>query len=227
MIHRQGNHSHPPQLSIQPSPRNKTSQADVCDSSVVMFWRVFKMHREKKVKLHLINQVWVFFWGGGIFTFGGWFSRLPFNSNILVAPALFLSGSLHEGDEIAEINGKSVANQTVDQLQKILVSCPFRSIKVTLFDKYTWLTWSHLSMQKETNGVVTMKIIPKPQNRSKPCEVKNYSSSIPLACCWNFCLNPFQLTWFSQENPNSSTGLPGFFLTLLKRILFFVRWISC
>lgn len=31
------------------------------------------------------------------------------------------AGSLHEGDEIAEINGQSVANQSVDQLQKILV----------------------------------------------------------------------------------------------------------
>lgn len=34
----------------------------------------------------------------------------------------FSQGSLHEGDEIAEINGKSVANHTVDQLQKIIVS---------------------------------------------------------------------------------------------------------
>lgn len=38
---------------------------------------------------------------------------------------LFSPGSLHEGDEIAEINGKSVANHTVDQLQKILVSSSF------------------------------------------------------------------------------------------------------
>ena len=30
-------------------------------------------------------------------------------------------GSLHEGDEIAEINGRSVDSQSVDQLQKILV----------------------------------------------------------------------------------------------------------
>lgn len=39
-------------------------------------------------------------------------------------PASFFSpaGSLHEGDEIAEINGRSVTNQSVDQLQKILVS---------------------------------------------------------------------------------------------------------
>lgn len=53
----------------------------------------------------------------------------------------FSSGSLHEGDEIAEINGKSVANQTVDQLQKILVSWAFlahtTSLEVTSSDKHT------------------------------------------------------------------------------------------
>jgi hypothetical protein len=31
-------------------------------------------------------------------------------------------GTLHVGDEIREINGISVANQTVEQLQKMLVS---------------------------------------------------------------------------------------------------------
>lgn len=31
-------------------------------------------------------------------------------------------GTLHIGDEIREINGISVANQTVEQLQKMLVS---------------------------------------------------------------------------------------------------------
>ncbi len=31
------------------------------------------------------------------------------------------SGTLHIGDEIREINGISVANQTVEQLQKMLV----------------------------------------------------------------------------------------------------------
>lgn len=33
-----------------------------------------------------------------------------------------LAGTLHVGDEIREINGISVANQTVEQLQKMLVS---------------------------------------------------------------------------------------------------------
>lgn len=34
----------------------------------------------------------------------------------------FFLGTLHVGDEIREINGISVANQTVEQLQKMLVS---------------------------------------------------------------------------------------------------------
>uniref|UniRef100_A0AAQ5XMZ6 55 kDa erythrocyte membrane protein n=1 Tax=Amphiprion ocellaris TaxID=80972 RepID=A0AAQ5XMZ6_AMPOC len=61
-------------------------------------------------------------------------------ARILHGGMIHRQGSLHEGDEIAEINGKSVTNQTVDQLQKIL---------------------------KETNGVVTMKIIPNVQSRSR------------------------------------------------------------
>lgn len=35
---------------------------------------------------------------------------------------LLPAGTLHVGDEIREINGISVANQTVEQLQKMLVS---------------------------------------------------------------------------------------------------------
>lgn len=47
------------------------------------------------------------------------------------------SGTLHIGDEIREINGISVANQTVEQLQKMLVSrnfCIFSSKVTILFD---------------------------------------------------------------------------------------------
>ncbi|TMS14075.1 55 kDa erythrocyte membrane protein [Larimichthys crocea] len=65
-------------------------------------------------------------------------------ARILHGGMIHRQGSLHEGDEIAEINGASVTNQTVDQLQKIL---------------------------KESNGVVTMKIIPNPQSRSQACEM--------------------------------------------------------
>ncbi|KAM3868668.1 55 kDa erythrocyte membrane protein [Diretmus argenteus] len=65
-------------------------------------------------------------------------------ARILHGGMIHRQGSIHEGDEIAEINGKTVTNQSVDQLQKIL---------------------------KETNGVVTMKIIPKLQSRSRACEM--------------------------------------------------------
>uniref|UniRef100_A0A3B3TYG5 55 kDa erythrocyte membrane protein n=1 Tax=Poecilia latipinna TaxID=48699 RepID=A0A3B3TYG5_9TELE len=61
-------------------------------------------------------------------------------ARILHGGMIHRQGSIHEGDEIAEINGKSVTNHTVDQLQKIL---------------------------KETTGVVTMKIIPKMQGRPR------------------------------------------------------------
>uniref|UniRef100_A0A8C2J684 55 kDa erythrocyte membrane protein n=1 Tax=Cyprinus carpio TaxID=7962 RepID=A0A8C2J684_CYPCA len=65
-------------------------------------------------------------------------------ARILHGGMIHRQGSLHEGDEIAEINGKSVANQSVDQLQKIL---------------------------KDTNGVVTLKIIPNQQSRPMACEM--------------------------------------------------------
>ncbi|KAM8897285.1 55 kDa erythrocyte membrane protein isoform 2-T2 [Spinachia spinachia] len=65
-------------------------------------------------------------------------------ARILHGGMIHRQGSLNEGDEIAEINGKSVTNQTVDQLQKIL---------------------------KETSGVVTMKIVPNLPNRSRACEM--------------------------------------------------------
>ncbi|XP_049683663.1 55 kDa erythrocyte membrane protein isoform X3 [Accipiter gentilis] len=47
-------------------------------------------------------------------------------------------GSLHVGDEIIEINGQSVSNHSVDQLQKML---------------------------KETKGIVSIKVIPNQQSR--------------------------------------------------------------
>ncbi|KAL0994137.1 hypothetical protein UPYG_G00118190 [Umbra pygmaea] len=65
-------------------------------------------------------------------------------ARILHGGMIHRQGSLHEGDEIAEINGKSVANHSVDQLQKILAN---------------------------TNGVVTMKIIPNHPRCSLTCEM--------------------------------------------------------
>lgn len=65
-------------------------------------------------------------------------------ARILHGGMIHKQGSLHEGDEIAEINGKSVSNHTVDHVQRIL---------------------------RETNGVVTLKIIPNQQSRSRACEM--------------------------------------------------------
>ncbi|XP_005994799.1 55 kDa erythrocyte membrane protein [Latimeria chalumnae] len=53
-------------------------------------------------------------------------------------------GALHVGDEITEINGKSVINHSVDQLQKML---------------------------KETKGVVILKVIPHQQSRIPTFEI--------------------------------------------------------
>uniref|UniRef100_A0A673XI84 55 kDa erythrocyte membrane protein n=1 Tax=Salmo trutta TaxID=8032 RepID=A0A673XI84_SALTR len=70
-------------------------------------------------------------------------------ARILHGGMIHRQGYLNEGDEIAEINGKSVANQSVDQLQKIL---------------------------KDTNGVVTMKIIPNQPRCSPVCEFPERAS---------------------------------------------------
>uniref|UniRef100_A0A3Q2XW57 Peripheral plasma membrane protein CASK n=1 Tax=Hippocampus comes TaxID=109280 RepID=A0A3Q2XW57_HIPCM len=53
-------------------------------------------------------------------------------------------GTLHVGDEIREINGISVANQTVEQLQKML---------------------------REMRGSITFKIVPSYRSQSKSCEI--------------------------------------------------------
>ncbi|XP_051914917.1 peripheral plasma membrane protein CASK-like isoform X2 [Hippocampus zosterae] len=59
-------------------------------------------------------------------------------------------GTLHVGDEIREINGISVANQTVEQLQKML---------------------------REMRGSITFKIVPSYRSQSKSCE--NESPDLP------------------------------------------------
>ncbi|XP_003223412.2 55 kDa erythrocyte membrane protein [Anolis carolinensis] len=59
-------------------------------------------------------------------------------ARILHGGMIHKQGFLHVGDEILEINGKSVSNHSVDQLQKIL---------------------------KETKGTVSLKILPNQQSR--------------------------------------------------------------
>ncbi|KAL8190423.1 UNVERIFIED_CONTAM: hypothetical protein K2H54_053376 [Gekko kuhli] len=59
-------------------------------------------------------------------------------------------GTLHVGDEIREINGISVANQTVEQLQKML---------------------------REMRGSITFKIVPSYRTQSSSCERDSPSTS--------------------------------------------------
>lgn len=42
---------------------------------------------------------------------------------VLINAVKLFSGTLHVGDEIREINDVKVANQTIDTLQSMLVSC--------------------------------------------------------------------------------------------------------
>ncbi|XP_062301511.1 peripheral plasma membrane protein CASK-like isoform X1 [Scomber scombrus] len=60
-------------------------------------------------------------------------------------------GTLHVGDEIREINGISVANQTVEQLQKML---------------------------REMRGSITFKIVPCYRSQSMSCEVQNHKQTL-------------------------------------------------
>ncbi|XP_028848051.1 peripheral plasma membrane protein CASK isoform X5 [Denticeps clupeoides] len=59
-------------------------------------------------------------------------------------------GTLHVGDEIREINGISVANQTVEQLQKML---------------------------REMRGSITFKIVPSYRTQSSSCETESPTTS--------------------------------------------------
>lgn len=70
---------------------------------------------ENNINEWLTHTVWatsIVCRAGRPFLFGFAFHELIFPT---------LAGSLHVGDEILEINGKSVTNHSVDQLQKMLV----------------------------------------------------------------------------------------------------------
>lgn len=56
---------------------------------------------------------------------GVWWVPFVYSCIFMFLP--LLAGSLHVGDEIIEINGQSVSNHSVDQLQKMLVGiCVWR-----------------------------------------------------------------------------------------------------
>ncbi|GBN87283.1 Protein lin-2 [Araneus ventricosus] len=64
-----------------------------------------------------------------------------------------VSTTLHVGDEIREINGVSVANQSVESLQRML---------------------------RDARGSVTFKIVPSYRSAPPPCEVKFlYANELP------------------------------------------------
>jgi calcium/calmodulin-dependent serine protein kinase len=73
------------------------------------------------------------------------------------------AGTLHVGDEIREINSVSVMHQTVEALQKMLVSngTGLNSFCVLIF----------MSFQREARGSVTLKIVPSYRNPPAQCEV--------------------------------------------------------
>lgn len=87
------------------------------------------------------------------------------------------SGTLHVGDEIREINGISVANQTVEQLQKMLVGSCALVFVPTEASNLKW--WGHgvtdclhcPIMQREMRGSITFKIVPSYRSQSMSCEV--------------------------------------------------------
>uniref|UniRef100_A0A671R6C6 Peripheral plasma membrane protein CASK n=1 Tax=Sinocyclocheilus anshuiensis TaxID=1608454 RepID=A0A671R6C6_9TELE len=88
-------------------------------------------------------------------------------------------GTLHVGDEIREINGISVANQTVEQLQKML---------------------------REMRGSITFKIVPGYRIQQSSCEVMasvafalSSALSLPVSSLCNFIACCFSHACFSLQ----------------------------
>lgn len=75
--------------------------------------------------------------------------------------------TLHVGDEIREINGQPVQNQTVSQLQRLLVST---NRLISLIMATDELSLSH-SFQRDARGSITFKIVPSYRSAPPPCEV--------------------------------------------------------
>lgn len=88
--------------------------------------------------------------------------------------------TLHVGDEIREINGQPVQNQTVSQLQRLLVSPAPHYARAAPHRKL-------LSLQRDARGSITFKIVPSYRSAPPPCEVIEFT--MQLWCWWwrNFC----------------------------------------
>lgn len=74
--------------------------------------------------------------------------------------------TLHVGDEIREINGQPVANQTVSQLQRLLVS------SVNTKHVSSELIIRNM-LQRDARGSITFKIVPSYRSAPPPCEVSS------------------------------------------------------
>lgn len=72
--------------------------------------------------------------------------------------------TLHVGDEIREINGQPVQNQTVSQLQRLLV------LLLDYLGVMTTIT-NYFSPQRDARGSITFKIVPSYRSAPPPCEV--------------------------------------------------------
>uniref|UniRef100_A0A3Q3EI20 Calcium/calmodulin-dependent serine protein kinase b n=1 Tax=Labrus bergylta TaxID=56723 RepID=A0A3Q3EI20_9LABR len=83
-------------------------------------------------------------------------------------------GTLHVGDEIREINGISVANQTVEQLQKML---------------------------REMRGSITFKIVPSYRSQSMSCEVRNQKPFSFFFCLRVRLLQIYVRAQFERRDP--------------------------
>ncbi|MGH0131612.1 UNVERIFIED_CONTAM: hypothetical protein FKN15_047112, partial [Acipenser sinensis] len=86
-------------------------------------------------------------------------------------------GTLHVEDEIREINGISVANQSVEQLQKMLVS---KRSTLHVEDEIREINGISVANQtveqlqkmlREMRGSITFKIVPSYRNQSSSCEI--------------------------------------------------------
>lgn len=73
--------------------------------------------------------------------------------------------TLHVGDEIREINGQPVQNQTVSQLQRLLVSLRIMSSIMQVVNS------RFFSFQRDARGSITFKIVPSYRSAPPPCEV--------------------------------------------------------
>jgi calcium/calmodulin-dependent serine protein kinase len=79
--------------------------------------------------------------------------------------------TLHVGDEIREINGQPVQNQTVSQLQRLLVSPAPHYARAAPHRKL-------LSLQRDARGSITFKIVPSYRSAPPPCEVIEFTMQL-------------------------------------------------